>query len=99
MKHPLTDITILTVAALAAMLTSAQAQTSSQQGKVNSPDEVARTRQVIASASVDSLRFTSLGELLRMRLEVIGGRSISLCCYGQRCFHATNENAGDRQLA
>jgi|GEM_PF-5056937 len=71
MKHPLTNFTILTVAALAAMLTSAPAQTSSQQGKVNSPDEVVKTRQVIASASVDSLRFTSLGELLRMRLEVI----------------------------
>src|SRR6266404_1673971 len=71
MKHPLTNFTILTVAALAALLTSAQAQTSSQEGNVNSPSEVAKTRQVIASASVDSLRFTSLGELLRMRLEVI----------------------------
>jgi hypothetical protein len=71
MKHPLTNFTILTVAALAAMLTSAPAQTSSQQGKVNSPDEVVKTRQVIASASAHSLRFTSLGELLHMRLEVI----------------------------
>ncbi|HEY3135869.1 MAG TPA: hypothetical protein VGL29_07555, partial [Blastocatellia bacterium] len=30
------------------------------------------TRQVIASASDDSIRFTSLGELIQMRLEVIG---------------------------
>ncbi|PYT10176.1 MAG: hypothetical protein DMF60_00925, partial [Acidobacteria bacterium] len=30
------------------------------------------TRQVVASASDNSIRFSSLGELIQMRLEVIG---------------------------
>src|SRR2546422_3183217 len=76
MKRRLIGFVAMTVALLAPLLTTSAAQMSSNTSpdKGNSADEMIkpRARQVIASASGMAIRFACLGELIQMRLEVIG---------------------------